>query len=133
MARAGKSLSVSHPPGSVAIEYGFILPALLLFTLGIMDFGRLIWVNTTLTRAVEAAARCAAINTITCGTTTDIKNYAVAQAWGLTIDASAFTPSTCTPNGVQVSGNYTFNFVIPMLYTFSNNQLTLNATACYPL
>ena len=28
---------------AVAIEYGLILPAMLLFTLGIMDAGRLLW------------------------------------------------------------------------------------------
>ena len=57
---------LAHDAGSVAIEYGLILPAMLLFTLGIMDAGRLLWANVTLTRATEAAARCYAVNTTMC-------------------------------------------------------------------
>ncbi len=132
MLRTRKARSISLVRGSMEIEYGLILPALLLFTLGIMDGGRLLWTYTTLYRAVEAAARCGAINVITCGTAAEIKNYAAAQAWGLTISASAFTTGTCLPNGVQVHGTYTFNFVIPMLYSFGGGAITLTATACYP-
>ena len=55
--------------GSVAVEYGLLLPALLLLVLGVMDVGRLLWTQATLDRAVEAAARCAAVNTISCAST----------------------------------------------------------------
>ncbi|MGA7974726.1 MAG: TadE/TadG family type IV pilus assembly protein, partial [Pseudolabrys sp.] len=47
--------------GAVAIEYALILPALLLLVIGIIDTGRVLWTYTTLYRATEAAARCAAI------------------------------------------------------------------------
>jgi Flp pilus assembly protein TadG len=116
--------------GSVAIEYALILPALLLFVIGIMDTGRLIWTYTTLSRAAEAAARCAAINTTDCGTASQIKSYAAAQAWGLTITAAAFTVTTETC-GIQVKGTYDFTFVIPA-FTATFGTITLNATACYP-
>ena len=65
--------------GSVAIEYGLILPAMLLFTLGIMDAGRLLWTNITLTRATEVAARCGAVNVTTCPAAS-IPAYAATQA-----------------------------------------------------
>ena len=39
---------------------GLILPALLMFTLGIIEYGRYLWAYTTLMRATEAAARCGA-------------------------------------------------------------------------
>ncbi len=48
----------------MAVEYGIILPVLLMLMLGIIDTGRLIWTQTTLDRAVEAAARCGAVNVI---------------------------------------------------------------------
>ena len=54
-----------HTDGSVAIEYGLILPVLLLFTFGLIDAGRLLWTNITLTRATEVAARCGAVGAIT--------------------------------------------------------------------
>ena len=122
-------------PGTVAIEYAFILPVLLLFVLGIMDTGRLIWTYATVTRAAEAAARCGAVDTVTCGTAAQIQNYAVAQAYGLNIAATAFTP-TAVACGSRVAATYTFQFVIPWTGVSpygAANTATINATACYPL
>lgn len=116
--------------GAAAIEYALILPALLLFVVGIIDTGRLIWTYATLSRAAEAAARCAAVNTTECGTEGQIQSYAAAQAWGLTIDAGAFTVTT-TDCGIQVTGSYGFRFAIPA-FTKDFGTIILNATACYP-
>jgi len=121
--------------GSVAIEYAFVLPVLLLFLLGIMDTGRLLWTYTTLYRASEDAARCAAIQAPGCTTFGATQNYAVAAAWGLIINASAFTVST-QKCGIKVAANYSFIFVIPWLAVVqpfgTSNSITLTATACYP-
>lgn len=133
MAQIRKSRVTSRTNGTVAIEYGFILPVLLLFTLGIMDAGRLLWTYMTLYRATEAAARCGAVNSTLCGTSGQIAAYAVTQAWGLTIASSAFTVTTPTC-GVQVRGTYTFQFVIPWFSPIqplgSANTIHLSATAC---
>jgi len=120
----------SRRRGAVAIEYALILPALLLFVIGIIDTGRLIWTYTTLYRAAEAAARCAAINVIDCGTAGQIQNYAVSQAWGLTISTQAFTVTTAAC-GIQVKGTYDFTLAIPA-FTSHLGTITLTATACYP-
>ena len=121
--------------GSVAIEYAIILPALLLFLLGLIDCGRLMWSNATLARAVDAASRCASVNVMTCGSTTAIQTYAASQAWGLGLAASAFTVTSATC-GTQVDGTMNFAFVIPWFYAAShfgvNNAITLRAMACYP-
>lgn len=116
--------------GAAAIEYALILPAVLLFVIGIIDTGRLIWTYTTLSRAAEAAARCAAVNTTDCGTAGQIQSYAAAQAWGLTIDAGAFTVAAADC-GIQVTGSYDFTFAIPA-FTKDFGTITLTATACYP-
>ena len=117
--------------GTAAIEYAIILPVLLLFLLGIIDTGRLLWTYTTLSRASEAAARCAAIQATHCTTLNDARSYAVTQAWGLVIDTSAFSVSN-QACGVQVAANYNFRFVIPWLDLGTSNSITLTATACYP-
>ena len=122
---------------AVAVEYAIILPAFLMFILGLMDCGRLIWTYSTIARAVEAASRCAAVNAATCGTTTATQAYAVAQAWGLTTTTSMFavTPAASC-GGVSVVGTMPFTFVIPWFYGGSPfgaaNAMTLTATACYP-
>lgn len=114
--------------GSVAIEYALVLPALLLFTFGVIDIGRLLWTQTTLDRAVEAAARCGAINSLTCGTAAQIQAYAVGQAYGLAVTTAAFavTSPAC---GVRVTATSSFTFVIPWIAT---QNIPLAATSCYP-
>lgn len=126
----------SRACGTVAIEFALLLPALLLFVLGLAECGRLFWAYTTLYRATEAAARCGAVNALICATATQIQNYAVTQAYGLTVDASAFTASTAAC-GVQVSASFPFTLMIPWVTvgtpTGAFNVITLSTMACYPL
>ena len=114
--------------GSVAVEYGLVLPALLLLVLGVIDTGRLVWTQTTLDRAVEAAARCGAIDTVKCATAPAVQSYAVGEAFGVSIESSAFTVTTASC-GVSVSVTYPFKLIIPWI---ARTDLTLTAKACYP-
>lgn len=119
--------------GAAAIEYALILPAVLMVIFGLMDTGRLLWSFTTLSRAVEAAARCAAVNTTQCGTASQIQGFAVSEAWGMTITASAFTVST-ESCGIKVTGNYDFEFVMPGFnVVVPTGTITLTASSCYPV
>jgi Flp pilus assembly protein TadG len=114
--------------GAVAVELSLILPALLVVVLGLMDVGRLIWTQTTLDRAVESAARCAAVNTVSCGSTSATQTYAAGQAFGLAVATAVFTATTATC-GANVSVTMPFAFIIPWLTTAN---ITLDASACYP-
>lgn len=124
--------------GVAAIEYALLLPVLLLFVLGIIDVGRLMWTYTTLSRAVDAAARCGAINAdasspTACQNAAAIQARAVTEAWGLNITSSAFTV-TRPSCGVQVNAVYPFVSIIPGFGTAAPwGTLTLLATACYPV
>lgn len=121
-----------RPPGNrgtAALEYAIILPALLMMILGALDAGRVMWLQVTLERAVEAAARCAAINATTCGSAAKVQSYAAAQAFGTTISASAFLSSTASC-GTSVTGTLPFTFVIPWP---AKRKIILSATACYPV
>ena len=121
--------------GSMALEYGLTIPVLVLLILGTMDVGRLLWTYTTLHRAVEASARCAAVSPSICGTAGQIASRAAAEAWGLGLTAAAFTAQTQSC-GAQVTANYNFPILIPWLGAAPQNPLnsiTLTVTACYPL
>jgi Flp pilus assembly protein TadG len=135
MVQTPHAAKMSRRRGSVAIEYAIILPVLLLFLLGIMDVGRLLWTYGTLHRASESAARCAAIGATSCATFSATQSFAAAEAWGLIIASSAFTVSN-QACGVQVVANYSFDFVIPWFSVVapfgSSNSIPLTATACYP-
>jgi len=133
MARATMFRNVQQ--GVVAIEFGLVLPVLLLFVLGLMECGRLFWTYTTLYRATQAAARCGAVNATLCGTVTQIQSYAVTQAYGLTVQSSVFTAQTAVC-GIQVVGTLPVTLMIPWSSasktTHSFNVVTLVATSCYP-
>jgi Flp pilus assembly protein TadG len=114
--------------GATALEYAAVLPVFLSLVFGIMDFGRLIWTQTTLDRAVQAAARCAAINSTNCGTDAAVQTYATTQTWGLTTTSGLFTV-THPICGVSVSVALPFQLVVPWP---GSNISSLSASACYP-
>lgn len=118
--------------GVVAVEYAILLPVFLLFVLGIMDMGRLLWTQVTLDRFVQQAARCAVITPSTCGTAAQIQTFAVTTNYGMSFSDAAFTlasPTTCgTVAGKLVTVSKPFQFSAPLI----SPSLTLGAQACYP-
>jgi Flp pilus assembly protein TadG len=114
--------------GTTAVETAIVLPAFILMLFAIIEGGLLFWTQATLQFAVEAAARCAVVNTTQCGSSTAIQNYAVAQATGITVSSASFNVSqpSC---GYQVSIGYPFSFIVTDLYS---GTITLNAQSCHP-
>jgi Flp pilus assembly protein TadG len=115
--------------GSVAVEFAIAFPFVLLAVVGLMEFGRIIWSQTTLDYAVEAAARCAAIDLGECGSAAAIENFAASAAAGLPVGAANFAVASAGC-GVEITGTMPFEFAVPALFPFS---LTLTAQACYPV
>jgi Flp pilus assembly protein TadG len=114
--------------GTTAVETAIVFPAFLLLLFAVIEVGLLFWNQSTLQFAVEAAARCAAVNTTQCGTTGAIQSYAASQAIGMTVSSSSFnvSQSSC---GYNVSISYPFNFIITGLFP---GAITLTATSCHP-
>ena len=117
---------VCERAGTAAVEFALIMPALLMLLLGIMEFGRAMWVQNALHFSVEQAARCASIDANTCGTSSQTTAFAAQQA-GAGFTTAMFTVTTpgC---GNQVSASYPIQLHIPYL----NYALTLTAQSCYP-
>ncbi len=116
--------------GTTAVETAIVLPAFLLLLFAVIEGGLLFWTQTTLQFAVEAAARCAAVNTTECASTSAIQSYAASQSadMGVTVSSSSFKPSqpSC---GHQVSVSYPFSFIVSELFS---GTITLNAQSCHP-
>ena len=114
--------------GNTAVEFAIVLPVFLLLVLGIIEFGRLLWTQSTLQHAVEAAARCATVNTSLCGTASQVQSFAAGEVFGQSVPASTF--SLTTPScGTQVSASLPFSFVVPKLFPY---KITLTAQSCHP-
>jgi len=125
--------------GAAAIEFAILANALLLFLLGVIEFGRLYWTQSQLQYAAEAAAGYATVYAVNnpSATTAQIQTAAQNQAptyvYGTSVPASDFTvtPYNAVTNapscGNQVTVSYPFPFIVTSLFPFS---ITLNATAC---
>ncbi|MGH7090117.1 MAG: hypothetical protein ACREFQ_14575, partial [Stellaceae bacterium] len=85
---------------------------------------------------VEQAARCASINSTTCGSASATATYASAQTAPLNIPAADFTASAPTC-GNLVKANYTFKFVSTFALiggtTLFPSSITLTSSSCYPI
>ncbi len=113
--------------GAGAVEFGLILPALAMTVMGVMEFGRTLWIQNALHYSVEQAARCASVDKNNCGTASQIVNYAAGLS-AAPLDSSVFTATVATC-GNQVSASYPVTLHIP----FVSYSLTLSAQSCYPI
>ena len=113
--------------GATAVEFALTAPIFFAIVFGIAEGGLLLWTQAGLQHGVEAAARCASVNTTLCGSTSATQSYAAQNSFGLNPSPSSFTVST-PACGTQVSANYTFAFA----NYFPTPSLALTARACFP-
>ena len=87
------------------------------------------WTQIGLRHGTEMAALCASINTRLCPTSNPsaITDYAMQQAYGLSLPSSTFTYSAQTC-GNQVNASYTFS--LPEILNIG--PVTLTAQAYFP-
>jgi len=114
--------------GTTAVEFALVALPFITLLFGIIDFSRLVWTQTALQFAVEKTARCAAVNTSTCGTPALAQAYAGSHilAPGVPVKDFLYTVSPCGSN-VSVATNFTF-----ILGKLMPSALTLKAQSCYP-
>lgn len=119
--------------GAIAVEFALILPLLLAFSFGIIEFGRAMWMRNTMQSVVEAAARCSALDRTEltnrpCDTAAKVQTFAAtsANASGVTALTSANFAVSTQLCGKQVVATYDFQSVVPIIPL----NLTMTATAC---
>ena len=112
--------------GHAAVEFAFIAPAMLMFIFGIMEVGRVMWLQNALDYSVVEAARCISNSPTTCSSASQTQSFAASQS-GVAFDTSVFTVTTASC-GNKVTATYPVVLDIPYV-TWST---TLNAQACYP-
>lgn len=86
----------------------------------------MLWAQNSLQFAVEQAARCAAIDKTSCGTTAQIQSYAAGKAYGLNLSSSVFTVSN-PACGTQISATLPFRATLPV-----SISVNLRAQSCRP-
>lgn len=95
--------------GSSSVEFAMVLPLLILFILGIIDAGRLMWSYNRAEKAAQMAVRYAAVTDMVPATlaTTDFTLQASgAVPGGQPVPTSAFSSTTCTSGSCSGSWGY---------------------------
>jgi Flp pilus assembly protein TadG len=113
--------------GNLSIELGLLAPVLIALIFGVAEGGHLLWTVNALHYSVQEAARCASVDTSTCGSASQIQSFAAGRS-GAGFPSSAFT-ATVTSCGNRVSANYTMPLNIP----FMPSSISLSAQSCYPI
>lgn len=124
MPRARKNRSdAGADRGAAAVEFGLLLPLILLIVLGIIDFGGMLHAQITLTQAAREGARVAALQ--------DPYDYDLikARTWGAVVSQlvdeedrfSVDAPENCpddsadaTDDDAVVTANYSFEYITPI-------------------
>ncbi|GGU74665.1 TadE/TadG family type IV pilus assembly protein [Lentzea flava] len=97
--------------GATAVEVALLMPILLILVMGIVDFGRALHAQITLTQAAREGARVAALKQP--GPATRTQNAATGLS-GVGVSVTA-CPAASTPGAdAEVQATYTFNFVTPI-------------------
>ena len=95
--------------GATAVEFALVLPALLSFILGSVEFGRAMWVRNTLQYATEEAARYVITNQA--ATAVQIEAKVESNAVGLSAADVIVTSATAVIGSVSyLTITATFNF-----------------------
>jgi Flp pilus assembly protein TadG len=95
------------------VEFALLLPLLLLLVFGIIDFGRGINTQITLTQAAREGARLAALGQ------PNVVSGTQAAATGLNVTPPEITVTACPANATQttdakVTITYPFSFITPV-------------------
>lgn len=103
--------------GAAVVEFALILPVLVLFVFGIVEFGRAYSARIELTGAVREGARAVAL-----GASNDEARDATRDgAPGLDRTRIMVTPNSCTgptpPPNATVNATYDFKYTIPLFRT----------------
>ena len=127
---AGVRVFFRSRAGATALEFALVALPFFLIVFAIVEFSRVVWTKSAMHYAVEAAARCAVVDT-RCATQEAVQQYAFEQMLAPNVPASSFTLTSCSNNnGKKVSATVQFAFLVDKLMPA---PLTLTAESCRPL
>ena len=114
--------------GISSLEFALVLPAFLMITIGGMHLSMLGFTAASLHFATEDAARCGAVQTTRCTSTTVTQTHALSKFNNITGTTATFTAASGQTCGYRVQGSVTYTLKTGI----ASMNVPLSATACYP-
>lgn len=122
--------------GSEVVEFALVAPFVVLLTVGIIDFGRVMWTATTIEHVAREAARYASVHgegSITVATETSVANFAAGRATGLdqaelNVVVTYEGNNNISGNTVTVEVDYDFVLILGGLLGFDPVALESSST-----
>jgi Flp pilus assembly protein TadG len=97
--------------GAAAVEFALLLPMLLLLLFGLIDFGRALNAQITLTQAARVGARMAALGEANVASQTQA---AATGLSGVTVTVTACPADSGPSSDASVEVSYPFTFITPI-------------------
>ena len=111
--------------GATAVEFALIAPLLFILIFGLVEFGRLYWLQGSMAYAVEGAGRYAMLNIS--ASNTDVINIAKTNLYGIDPTSVNFTVSGSNSGGVNyltIVAQSSFNFIPDNLLSYGTINLS---------
>lgn len=111
--------------GATAVEFALIAPALVTLVIGTFYLCMALYLVASMHFAVEDGARCASVNSTTCGSATAIVKYTQGRYFGPNTPTFTYAAAACG-NSVSASVTYVANLGVTSV------NIPITAKACYP-
>ena len=99
--------------GAAAVEFALVFPLLLLMVFGIIDFGRALNAQITLTQAAREGARLDAVGDASAVVIADTQQAATGLSQ-VSVDVTACPPGVAPASNAVVKVSYQFSFITPI-------------------
>jgi Flp pilus assembly protein TadG len=124
--------------GNSALEFALLAPVFLLFLFTIIEGCWMLWQYEILTGVASDSARCMAVGSSNCSTTSATATYAasLAGSWGLTLpsaDVTVVTGTTCAGVSGLDQVSITFPLANPVAGLLPGVPSSLSVSSCFPI
>jgi Flp pilus assembly protein TadG len=114
--------------GVTAVEFGLIVPILLILVLGIIEFGHAFQVQGTLSSAAREGARAMALRNDPVQARDAVQEAAAALNPGVTDAQISISPASCPTGMSDTNVTLTIDYPMPFLTDFFGASIDLTGT-----